>query len=136
MGVVTERSGVWAALRSTPMSTAVDPSQIDIDPDQLAEWLAREQDLQVIDVREPYEREAGHIADSRHISLTELTAQAATVARERPVVFYCRVGSRSDMAAQAFRAAGFQAYSMRGGLVRWAQEGRALEPREGYVAKH
>ncbi len=136
MGVVTERSGVWAALRSTPMSTAVDPSQIDIDPDQLAEWLAREQDLQVIDVREPYEREAGHIADSRHIPLTELTAQAATVARERPVVFYCRVGSRSDMAAQAFRAAGFQAYSMRGGLVRWAQEGRALEPREGYVAKH
>ncbi len=78
--------------------------------------------MQVIDVREPYEREAGHIAGSRHIALVELTAQAATVERDRPVVFYCRVGSRSDMAAQAFRAAGFEAYSMSGGLLRWAQE--------------
>ena len=94
----------------------MDPSQIDIDPDQLADWLAREPDLQVIDVREPYERDAGHIAGTRHIPLTELTAQAATVVRERPVVFYCRVGSRSDMAAQAFRAAGYEAYSLRGGL--------------------
>ena len=77
-------------------------------------------------MREPYEREAGHIADTRHIALVELTGQAATVERERPVVFYCRVGSRSEMAAQAFRAAGYEAYSMRGGLVRWAHEGRPL----------
>jgi hypothetical protein len=40
------------------------------------------------------------------------------------------------MAAQAFRAAGFEAFSMRGGLVRWAQEQRALEPEDGYVAEH
>ncbi len=118
------------------VSAAVDSTKIEIDPEQLADWRAREPELQVIDVREPYEREAGHIADARHIPLTELTAEAATVQRERPVVFYCRVGSRSDMAAQAFRAAGFQAYSMRGGLVRWAREGRPLEPRDGYVAEH
>ncbi len=119
------------------MSASVDTSQIDIDPDQVAEWRAREPDLlQLIDVREPYEREAGHIAESRHIALVELTAQAATVERDRPVVFYCRVGSRSDMAAQAFRAAGFEAYSMRGGLSRWARENRPLVPADGYVAEH
>jgi len=118
------------------VGTAIDTSQIDIDPDQVADWRAREPDLQLIDVREPYEREAGHIADTRHIPLVELTAQAATVERERPVVFYCRVGSRSDMAAQAFRAAGFQAYSLRGGLQRWAQEDRPLSPEGGYVADH
>jgi rhodanese-related sulfurtransferase len=118
------------------MSGALDTSQIEIDPQQLAEWMVRDPDLQVVDVREPYEREAGRIADSRHIQLVELTAQAATVERERPVVFYCRIGSRSDMAAQAFRASGYEAYSMRGGLTRWAQEGRPLEPRDGYVAEH
>jgi rhodanese-related sulfurtransferase len=118
------------------MSAAVDSTQIEIDPDQLADWRARERDLQVIDVREPHEREAGRIAGSRHIALVELTAQAATVERERAVVFYCRVGSRSDMAAQAFRAAGFEAYSLRGGLRRWAEENRPLEPRDGYVAEH
>ena len=52
------------------------------------------------------------------------------------MVFYCRVGARSEMAAQAFRAAGFEAYSMRGGLVRWAQEDRPLAPQDGHVADH
>lgn len=118
------------------VSAAVDTSQIAIDPAQLVEWRAREPALQVIDVREPHEREAGHIAGSRHIPLIELTGQATSVERERPVVFYCRVGARSDMAAQAFRAAGYEAYSMRGGLVRWAQEGRQLEPEDGHVANH
>jgi rhodanese-related sulfurtransferase len=118
------------------VSAAVDSSQIEIDPEQLADWQARDPDLQVIDVRELYEREAGHIAGSRHISLAELTGQARSVERERPVVFYCRVGVRSEMAAQAFRIAGVQAHSMRGGLVRWAQEGRPLTPEDGHVADH
>ena len=99
-------------------------------------WLAEDSAPQVIDVREAYEREAGHIADTRHIELVALTAAAATVEHERPVVFYCRVGARSEMAAQAFRAAGFQAYSMRGGLQRWADEGRPLSPEGGHVADH
>ena len=47
-------------------------------------------------MREPYEREAGHIAGTRHIELVQLTAQAASVERERPVVFYCRVGGALD----------------------------------------
>jgi rhodanese-related sulfurtransferase len=118
------------------MGGAADSPEIEIDPGQVADWRARAPDLQVIDVREPYEREAGHIAGSRHIALTELTAQAATVERERPVVFYCRVGSRSEMAAQAFRTAGYEAYSMHGGLVRWVREGRPLTPEGGYVAEH
>jgi rhodanese-related sulfurtransferase len=123
------------------MSVAEEPAHIEIDPERVAGWLAEDRDLeaegpQVIDVREPYEREAGHIAGSRHIPLVELTAQAATVERDRPVVFYCRVGARSEMAAQAFRAAGYEAYSMRGGLRRWAQENRTLSPEGGYVADH
>ena len=83
----------------------------------------------MIDVREPYEREAGHIAGTRHVELVQLSGAADSVDRERPVVFYCRVGSRSEMAAQAFRAAGFEAYSMSGGLVRWASEGARSHPR-------
>ena len=88
---------------------------------------------QVIDVREVYEREAGHIAGTRHIELNNLTAQASSVEQERPVVFYCRVGARSTMAAQAFRASGYEAYSMTGGLRRWADEGRPLAPEGGSV---
>ena len=120
-----------------PVSTSTDTTDIAVEPEQVADWLAAEDArVQVIDVREPYEREAGHIADTRHVEFAALTAAAATIERAQPVVFYCRVGSRSDVAAQAFRGAGFQAYSMSGGLVRWAQEGRPLAPADGHVADH
>jgi rhodanese-related sulfurtransferase len=118
------------------MSTTDGASAIEIDPERLAEWLAEDPDLQVIDVREPYEREAGHIPGTRHIELVELPSAGASIERERPVVFYCRVGSRSEMAAQAFRASGFEAYSMCGGLARWEREDRPLSPAGGYVADH
>jgi rhodanese-related sulfurtransferase len=117
------------------MSEAAE-TQLDVDPVRVQEWLAEDPQLQVVDVREPYEREAGHIAGTRHIELVHLSEQAVTLDRELPVVFYCRVGSRSEMAAQAFRASGFEAYSMSGGLVRWAAEGLPLEPDGGRVAEH
>lgn len=118
------------------MNAQVDSTQTDIDPEQLAEWMARDSELQVVDVREPYEREAGYIEGSVHIPLVQLPSRAAEIERERTVVFYCRVGARSDMAAQAFRASGAQALSMRGGLVRWATENRPLAPEGGVVADH
>jgi rhodanese-related sulfurtransferase len=118
------------------MATSERDSGIDVEPERVAAWMAEDPSLQVIDVRELYEREAGHIAGTRHIQLVNLSAEAPSVERERPVVFYCRVGGRSEMAAQAFRASGYDAYSMVGGLVRWAEEDRPLEPAGGQVASH
>ena len=110
-------------------------NELEVDPERVQRWLAQA-DAEVIDVREPYEREAGHIAGTRHVELTQLSAQAQTLPGNRAIVFYCRVGNRSLMAAQALRASGFEAYSMRGGLQRWAQEGRPMSPEGGYVADH
>lgn len=110
--------------------------EIELEPAAVAGMLADGTELQLIDVRESYEREAGHIAGSQHIELTRLSQEASRIARERPIVFYCRAGGRSLMAAQALRAAGYEAYSMSGGLVQWAGEGRALEPEDGHVAEH
>jgi rhodanese-related sulfurtransferase len=119
------------------MTAPVDATQTDIEPGELAEWVVQDpQGVQLVDVREAYEREAGRIAGSRHIPMVALTDEAYSLDRERPIVFYCRVGARSTMAAQAFRAAGFQALSMSGGLVRWAAESRPLDPPDGYVADH
>ncbi len=112
------------------------PESMLIDPARLEEWIAAEPALQVIDVREPREREAGHIAHTRHIELNRLTAEAPSVDRDLPVVFYCRVGARSALAAEAFRASGYEAYSLDGGLMRWAGEGRPLSPEDGTVADH
>ncbi|HEY1688130.1 MAG TPA: rhodanese-like domain-containing protein [Solirubrobacteraceae bacterium] len=118
------------------MSAVADPAGIEIEPERLAGWMAQDDAPQVIDVREPYEHEAGHIAGTQHVPMLELSRAATTLERERPVVFYCRVGGRSQMAAEAFRAAGFEAYSMTGGLLRWAREGMPLSPTDGKVADH
>ena len=90
---------------------------------------------QLIDVREPYEREAGRIPDdTAHIELDRLTDEAESIDRDRPVVFYCRTGSRSSLAAQAFSAAGFDAHNLDGGLKAWVADGLPIEPADGHVA--
>jgi len=116
------------------MSTNGEQRDLEVDPREVAAWLQEGRELAVVDVRAPHEREAGHIEDSDHIELVELSARAAEIPREAPVVFYCRVGSRSAMAAAAFRASGYEAYSMRGGLERWVAEGGAISPKDGHVA--
>ena len=116
--------------------SAFSAPDLEIEPERVAAWLAEGRDVQVVDVRETYEREAGHMDGSRHIELERLASQADTIDRERPVVFYCRLGARSAMAAQAFAGSGYEAYSMRGGLTLWAQQQRPLVPADGYVAEH
>jgi rhodanese-related sulfurtransferase len=46
------------------------------------------------------------------------------------------MGRRSALATQAFRAVGFDAYNMRGGIEAWAGEGFPIEPDGGHVAEH
>lgn len=104
----------------------------DYTPQQVADLL-RTTDIQLIDVRQPHEHTAGRIAGDRLIELMALTAEAETIDRDRPVVFYCRSGSRSAMATEAFRAAGYDAHNMIGGLVQWDALGLPLEPDGGYV---
>jgi rhodanese-related sulfurtransferase len=107
----------------------------DIEPRAVAEAL-RQGDVQLVDVREDHEWQAGHIAGARHIALGEVAAQADTLDPNRPVVFYCRSGGRSTMAADAFAQAGFDAASMEGGMLEWEREGLPMEPEDGHVAEH
>jgi rhodanese-related sulfurtransferase len=93
-------------------------------------------EIALVDVREPYEHAAGRIAGARHLELGRLAAEAESIERDRPVVFYCRVGARSALAARAFRRAGWEAYSMAGGLVAWDHGALPLEPEDGHVADH
>ena len=105
----------------------------DYTPQQVAELLESD-DIQLIDVRQPEEHEAGRIAGDRLIELASLAAEVDSIDRARPVVFYCRSGSRSAMATDAFRGAGFDAHNMIGGLLDWRAAGLPLDPPDGYVA--
>jgi len=113
---------------------AFEGNPIDVSPAEAAQMLA--DGAVLIDVREPYERDAGFIGGSAHVELTRLAAAAANVDREAPVIFYCRVGGRSTMAAEAFRASGYDAYNLAGGILAWVGAGMTLEPEGGRVADH
>lgn len=108
-----------------------------MDGDYTASQVAQLQEkggIQLIDVRQRSEFDAGRISGARLVELGDLPGQAETIERDRPVVFYCRTGSRSAMATEAFRAAGYDAHNMTGGLLDWQAEGLPLEPETGYVA--
>jgi adenylyltransferase/sulfurtransferase len=105
----------------------------DYTPQEVAELMQRGE-IQLIDVRQPEEHEAGRIAGDRLVELSALGARVDTIDRGRPVVFYCRSGSRSAMATEAFRGAGFDAHNMAGGLLDWTAAGLPLDPPDGYVA--
>jgi hydroxyacylglutathione hydrolase/adenylyltransferase/sulfurtransferase len=100
---------------------------MDVEPGRLPD------NAQLIDVREDYEWQAGRIPGSRHVELGAVAQSAESIDREAPVVFICRVGGRSTMAANAFRRAGYEAYSLAGGVLAW--EARGL-PFDGVVAEH
>jgi rhodanese-related sulfurtransferase len=114
------------------MSGRVYAGGVDLTPQEAADRLAAD-DALLIDVREPYEYEAGRIEGARHVPFPELSAFAQELDPERPVIFVCRVGGRSAMAAGAFQRAGFDAHNLTGGVVGWERAGL---PFTGAVADH
>jgi rhodanese-related sulfurtransferase len=111
-----------------------DPS-LDLDP---AETRRRQAagELDVVDIREQYEWDAGRVPGARHIEIERVASRAPTLDRARPVAFMCRGGVRAGMVAQAFRAVGFDAYSVAGGFTAWHEQGLPTEPAGAVVADH
>lgn len=94
-----------------------------------------EEGAQLVDVRAEHEWEAGRIPGAVHVPLAELNDRTGEIEQDRPVVLYCRGGTRSSMAAEALAAAGYDAAKLSGGIVGWEEEGLPLEPEGGYAAE-
>ncbi|MEX1047603.1 MAG: rhodanese-like domain-containing protein [Actinomycetota bacterium] len=79
-------------------------------------------EVQILDVREPYEWEAGRIEDAVHVPLNEVMGGAGEFDQDKPVVVVCRSGNRSELATLMLRARGLEAYNLEGGMEAWEQE--------------
>ncbi len=87
-----------------------------------------------VDVREDDEWEAGRVAGAVHIPLAELAERLGELDPTRRTVFVCRVGARSDVAANLADRAGFaEPANLAGGLHAWSAAGLPLEPDDGEV---
>jgi rhodanese-related sulfurtransferase len=100
-------------------------TEADLDPRDVAQRL--EQGWLLVDVRRDDERADVRIAGDLHIVLDQLTARVDEIDAGRPLVFYCHTGSRSAMATQAFRASGFDAHNLAGGIEAWENAGLPVD---------
>ncbi|MGH8295133.1 MAG: molybdopterin-synthase adenylyltransferase MoeB [Steroidobacteraceae bacterium] len=79
--------------------------------------------LLLIDVREPREFAAQHLAGSRNVPLAQLEQRLGELAGEGTPVFLCRSGRRSLSACALARRAGIAAPAhLEGGLLAWAAQ--------------
>jgi len=102
----------------------------DVDPGRAAELVG--QGAVLLDVREPFEWQAGHAPKARHIPLGQLAQRVRELPADRPVVVVCRSGNRSARAAAALvRDHGRTASNLRGGMRAWAAAGLPVVGRGG-----
>ncbi|HEX7166987.1 MAG TPA: rhodanese-like domain-containing protein [Acidimicrobiales bacterium] len=86
----------------------------------------------LLDVREPDEWTAGHAPGATHIPLASLAAQhAGVLPRDTKIVAVCRVGGRSQRAAQALQRWGYDAVNLNGGMQAWAGSARPVVTDDG-----
>lgn len=79
--------------------------------------------VELLDVREPVEREIAKLPNTIEIPLRELEDRLGEIAPQAEIVVYCRTGVRSASAAQLLRKAGFRnVKSLHGGLHAWIDD--------------
>ncbi len=94
-----------------------------IEPVQLAERIARGEKLEIIDVREPYEWQIGHIPGARLVPLDTISQEIQRLDKKRTIVLYCKVGARSMHAARQLAEAGASdVRNLSGGIIRWIED--------------
>jgi adenylyltransferase/sulfurtransferase len=93
---------------------------VEIEPRALRNRLLNGDAVLLLDVREPWEWQLGHLEGARLVPLGELDGALQSLPRDLDIVVYCKAGARSARAAQLLAGAGFsRVTSLAGGLDRW-----------------
>ncbi len=94
----------------------------DISPVELKERLDANEQLTLLDVREPFEYQICHLPGSILIPMAQLPQNISTLDRESEIVVICHAGVRSRMAANWLRRMGFErVLNLSGGIDEWAR---------------
>jgi sulfur-carrier protein adenylyltransferase/sulfurtransferase len=93
----------------------------EISPEELKRRLDRGEDIFILDVRQPHEREISMLPGAL-IPLNELPSRIDELDPSREVVVYCKMGGRSAKAVELLRRSGFQRVkNLAGGINAWAE---------------
>ena len=97
-----------------------------ITTDDLANWLAADESLTIIDVREDEEFESGSIDGARHIRYPDLLANPSLLGENSNTLLLCYSGNRSSELCTGFTEQGHSCNFMVGGYEKWLSESRPL----------
>ena len=100
-----------------------------LDPEALADRLAADADILVLDVRDDDEFAEAHIPGSVHIPYGQLANRLAELPTDRPIAAICSGGKRSGLAASILQREGFDRviHVAHGGVAAWQRAGRPVE---------
>ncbi len=89
------------------------------------------QDVQLIDVREPFEYAIARLPNTILIPLRQVADRASEIDPTREAVVYCKVGLRSAQAIRTLKRAGFRGRltNLRGGILAWSNDVDPSVPR-------
>ncbi len=112
----------FCGMRAQPQA---EPEALEeITATELRQQLDSGKDLQVIDVREPFEYDIARIDGTKLIPLGQVVARMNEIDPSRETVMHCKAGVRSAKAIAALKQAGFpgRLINLKGGITAWSDE--------------
>lgn len=97
-----------------------------ITPEQVANAVNSEKELQLVDVRTSDEYSVSHLKNAQNICVTndDFKEKVAMLDKDEPVYVYCKRGGRSAQAALILKEMGFtKVYDLQGGMDNWETQG-------------
>ncbi|MDN3482519.1 rhodanese-like domain-containing protein [Arthrobacter sp. APC 3897] len=83
-------------------------------------------DAKILDVREDYEWEAGHVDGALHIPLDSLPDRLDDLDPDTDLAVICRSGGRSARATAWLESHGYSAVNVTGGMGAWLEAGKPM----------
>ncbi|MGB3714379.1 MAG: rhodanese-like domain-containing protein [Candidatus Promineifilaceae bacterium] len=85
-------------------------------------------DVYVIDVREQWEYDEGHIPGVTLIPMNEVPDRLEEIPTDKDVIVTCRSGNRSGQITEYLRQIGYDnVHNMSGGIIAWEAEGYQVD---------
>ncbi len=114
--------GLMALWPSTEATVSLPP---EITVDEASEKWA--EGVFLLDVREPFEWNEGHVPDSTLIPLGELAGRVSELPADQEIMVICRSGNRSATGRDILKEAGLdQVTSVAGGIRAWSAAGHPV----------
>jgi rhodanese-related sulfurtransferase len=90
--------------------------------------LQNRDDVVLIDVREQWEYDEGHIPGITLIPMSELQSRLAEIPTDKEVILTCRSGNRSGQVYEFLQQQGYDnVHNMSGGILAWESAGLEVE---------